>query len=134
MIRSKQTQRKFSHQNQFYLDDEFHIPNKRAHKQKIQNNSNPRITRSAAKLLPDFQHEKLNVVNEISIHHSTFDETKSTLRQILIKQFKFNSITQNEQNFLTSISKRNQNLILTGHPDEHWDVKDALTHKIHFGL
>jgi hypothetical protein len=115
-------------------DDEFHIPKKRARKQKIQNNSNPRITRSAAKLLPDFQHEKLNVVNEISIQHSTFDETKSTLRQILIKQFKFNSITQNEQNFLTSISKRNQNLILTGHPDEHWDVKDALTHKIHFGL
>ncbi len=56
------------------------------------------------------------------------------MRKILIKQFKFNSITQNEQNFLTPITKRNQNLILTGHPDEHWDVKVALTHKNHFGL
>jgi hypothetical protein len=116
-------------------DDEFQIPSKWARKQKksIQN-SNPRITRAAAKLLPDFQHDKLNVVNEIWIQHSTFEETKSTLLQILIKQFKFNSTTQNEQNFLTSISKRNQNLILTGHPDKHWDVKDALIHKIHFGL
>jgi hypothetical protein len=55
------------------MDDEFQIPSKQARKQKksIQN-SNPRITRAAAKLLPDFQHDKLNVVNEISIQHSTF--------------------------------------------------------------
>ena len=60
---------------------------------------------------------------------------KTTMMNFIFQTIKHaDKRKKTEQNFLTSISKRKQNLILSGHLYKHWDFKDAHTYKIHLGL
>ena len=92
---------------------------KRLIKQEALKNLPKRITRSITKQKPDFEHSKLN---SISLNKTN----RVTWITIYVKIFYKQELTTEETILLKSTSKTFQNQILTGDPDEHYDVASQL--------